>query len=179
MRWRDWTLVIAVGAALCAAALAEKGEKKSSAEAIETEREVTEAEVPAAALATLRKLAAGAEITEYAEESEEGHVFYEASWETASGAKVDVLVARTGALVEIEESVDSSQVPAAVRELARKSAGRSVPLVFEKKTTILYEVKFEDDDGLHELLLTPDGRCIEEEVEKHSTNDNEDEERDD
>ena len=84
---------------------------------------------------------------------------------------MDVLVSQSGALIEIEESVEDGQVPAPVRELALKSAGRNVPLTFEKKATILYEIKFEDADGLHELLLTPDGRCIEEEVEKGNADD--------
>ncbi|HUT90783.1 MAG TPA: hypothetical protein VMY37_14865 [Thermoguttaceae bacterium] len=132
----------------------------------ETERRVTEAEVPKAALTALKKLAEGAEIVEFAEETEHGSTFYEGSWKVASGAKMDVLVTPTGDLVEIELGVAADDVPAAVLAAARKAAGKKAPLAFEKKTMLLYEVKFRKGDRGHELLLTPDGRRAEQEVEK-------------
>ena len=132
----------------------------------EAERKVTEKKVPKAALAALKKLARGAEITEFAEEIEYGHTFYEGSWKARSGTKMDVLVTPTGDLVEIEEQVDAEKVPAAALKAARKAAGKDAQLAFEKKTMILYEVKFAKGDSRHELLLTPDGRRVEEEVEK-------------
>ncbi len=148
-----------------------KGEK-------ETEREVTEAEVPKAALAALKKLAAGAKITEFAEEVEHGHTFYEGSWKAPSGKNMDVLVTPTGDLVEIEEQVASEDVPAAVLAVAQKAAGKKAPLAFEKKTMLLYEVKFSKGDRRHELLLTPDGRRAQEEVEKRKPGKEEDEDED-
>lgn len=168
--WKLIALMIMLGLVVCAIASAQKGRKKtrrsSAAKAGEPERKVTEAEVPAAALATLKKLARRAEITEFAEEIEHGHTFYEGSWRARSGADMDVLVTTAGALVEIEERVAADKVPAAVRKAARKAAGKRVQLAFEKKTMILYEVKFQRDDSRHELLLSPDGRRVEEEVEK-------------
>jgi hypothetical protein len=132
----------------------------------EFERKVTAEKVPAAALEALKKLADGAEITEFAEEVEFGHTFYEGSWKNRSGANMDVLVTQTGDLVEIEQQVDIDEVPAAALKMARKAAGKDAELVFEKKTMILYEVKFQKGDSRHELLLTPDGRRMEESVEK-------------
>jgi len=44
---------------------------------------------------------------------------------------------------------------------------------------ILYEVKFSKDNTRHELLLTPDGRRVEEEVEKGKPHDDDDEGDDD
>ena len=132
----------------------------------ETERAVSAKEVPAAALATLKKLAAGAQITEFAEEIEHGHTFYEGSWKAPSGGNMDVLVTAAGDLVEIEEQVTLDRVPATVLAAARKAAGADARIGFEKKTLILYEVKFRKGDAWHELLLTADGRCVEEEVER-------------
>ena len=132
----------------------------------ETERTVGAQEVPAAALATLKKLAAGVQITEFAEEIEHGHTFYEGSWKAPSGGKMDVLVTAAGDLVEIEEQVTAKQVPATVLAAARQAAGADARMGFEKKTLILYEVKFRKGDAWHELLLTVDGRCVEEEVER-------------
>ncbi|MHC4602437.1 MAG: hypothetical protein ACYS6W_03785 [Planctomycetota bacterium] len=170
---RHWKLVavmVLVGAMLCAGAYAKKSKKKakraSAVKGGEVERKVTKSEVPKAALATLKKLARGAKITEYAEEIEFGHTFYEGSWKARSGANVDVLVTKAGALVEIEERVDTDKVPKAVSKMARKAAGKGAQLAFEKKTMILYEIKFRKGDSRHELLLTPDGRCIEKEVDK-------------
>ncbi len=174
MRWRNWKLVaclILLGVILCALAYAAEGD--------EAEREVTEAEVPAAALAALKKLARGAEITEFAEEVEHGHTFYEGSWRTPAGANMDVLVTPTGDLVEIEEQVGADAVPAAVLEAARKAAGKDAKLAFEKKTMILYEVKFQKGDRRYELLLTPDARRVEEEIEKGRSEDDDEGDEDD
>ncbi len=140
----------------------------------ESERQVKKEQVPKAALATLKKLAGRAEITEFAEEIEHGHTFYEGSWKSRSGANIDVLVTKSGDLVEIEEQVDTDKVPSAVLKAARKVAGKGAKLTFEQKTMILYEVKFSKDNSRHELLLTPDGRWVEEEVEKGKSDDEHD-----
>jgi len=132
----------------------------------EVERKVTEAQVPEAALEMLKKLAAGSKITEFAEEMENGHTFYEGSWQSPLTGQMDVLVTPTGDLVEIEEQVDADNVPPGALKAARKVAGKDAELAFEKKTMILYEVKFTKGESRHELLLTPDGRRVEEEVEK-------------
>ena len=145
----------------------------------EFERKVSKEDVPKAALATLKKLAGRAKITEFAEEIEHGHTFYEGSWKSRSGANIDVLVTKSGALVEIEEQVDTDKVPSAVLKAARKAAGKGTRLVCEQKTMILYEVKFSKDNTRHELLLTPDGRRVEEEVEKGKPHDDDDEGDDD
>jgi hypothetical protein len=162
---------------LCAATYARKekvkGKKASPAEAVkpaeaaepaEAERKVTEADIPAAALAALKKLAAGAEITEFAEEVEFGHTFYEGSWKSASGANMDVLVTPTGDLMEIEEQLSIDNVPAAALKVARKAAGKETELASEKKTMILYEFRFQKGGTEQELILTPDGRRFNEEA---------------
>jgi len=177
MRWRHCkpvVIVVLIGLLACVVSYAKKGKEEgkqlappqAAKEAEETERKITEAEVPAAALAALKKLAAGAEIIEFTEEIEYGHTFYEGTWKNPAGANVDVLVTPTGDLVEIEEQISTDKVPAAALKAAQKAAGKDVELAFEKKTMILYEVKFQKGDVGHELLLTPDGRKVEEEVTK-------------
>jgi uncharacterized membrane protein YkoI len=146
--------------------LLEKEEEERKAKSEEQEREVTEAEVPAPALAALKKLAGGAKLTEFAEEIEHGSTFYEGSWKTADGSNVDALVTPTGDLVEIEEQVTPEQVPAAILAAVRKLSGPDAPLFCEKKTMILYEVKFRKGDRRHEILYTPDGRTLERDIEK-------------
>ena len=158
---------------------ANKKDKEDKQVKGESERQVTKEEVPEAALATLKKLAGRAEITEFAEEIEHGHTFYEGSWNSRSGANMDVLVTKSGDLVEIEEQVDTDKVPAAVLKAARKAAGKGARLLCEQKTMILYEVKFSKDNARHELLLTPDGRRVEEEVEKSKPDNEKDADDDD
>jgi uncharacterized membrane protein YkoI len=138
------------------------------------ERKVTEAEVPKAALDALRKLAGGAAFTEFAEEIEHGHKFYEGSWRGPNG-KVDALVTETGDVVEIEEMIPNDQVPAAALAEVQKEAGKDAKLVFEKKTMILYEVHFKQDGKGREIILSPDGRQMHEEGEAKGEKENKDE----
>jgi hypothetical protein len=123
----------------------------------EQERTVTEAEVPPAALAALKKLAGSAVISEFSEEIEHGHKFYEASWKGPDG-NVDALVTETGDPVEIEETVSADDVPAAVRAALEKVAGKDAAIRFEKKTYLAYEAHFKKDGKHHEVMVTPDGR---------------------
>ena len=180
--WKMVAFMVLIGVMLCVAASEqkskEKGERSSLAKtskAVEIERKVTEAEVPKAALAALKKMAGGTEITEFAEEIEHGSTFYEGSWKSPSGTNMDVLVTPSGDLVEIEEEVAADNVPSAVLNAARKAAGKNAQLAFEKKTMILYEVKFREGERRHEVLLTPDGRRVKEEIEKGEHDDDEDE----
>ncbi|MBI5865327.1 MAG: PepSY-like domain-containing protein [Planctomycetes bacterium] len=158
------TIEIAVAAD---GALLPHGEEDAErAKADEQEREVKEAEVPPPALAALKKLAGEAKIAEFAEEIEHGGKFYEGSWKVAGGTGMDALVTATGALVELEEEVKAEQVPAAVFAAVKKAAGPDAKLFCEKKTMILYEVKFSKGEERHELLYTPDGRVVEKNIEK-------------
>lgn len=150
--------VVALVVGLTAFAQDKKSEKKFD----EKERTVKESEVPAAALSALRKQAGAAAITQFEEEMEHGHKFYEGSWKTAGG-KTDVLVTESGDLVEIEETVSADQVPATVRSEVEKDAGKDAKIVFEKKTMIMYEAHFKKGDKRAELVLTPDGRRSQEE----------------
>lgn len=131
----------------------------------ETERRVKESEVPAAALAALKKLAAGAHLTEFSEEKERGQTYYEGSWKGPNG-NIDALVTPTGDLVELEETVPFDSIPKAVQSEAREAAGKEAKLFVEKKTYVMYEVKFHKDDQKHEVLYAPDGRTHEHEKEE-------------
>jgi hypothetical protein len=142
----------------------------------EQERKVTEKEVPAPALAALKKLAGGAAFTEFAEEIEHGHKFYEGSWKGPDG-NVDALVTEPGDLVEMEEAVAAEKVPAPARAAAQKEAGKDAKLMWEKKTVVMYEVHFKKNGKGQEMILTPDGRRFHEEGgEKDAQDQDEDEE---
>ncbi len=144
------------------------GQEKN--EAIEQERSVKEAEVPPAALAALKKLAAGAAITEFAEEIEHGQKYYEGSWKGPNG-NIDALVTAVGDLVELEEVVPAENVPGPVRVEAQKDAGKDAKLMWEKKTVVMYEVHFKKNGKGHEMILTPDGRRFKEETDEERDKD--------
>lgn len=127
----------------------------------EQERQVTEADVPKAALDALKKLAGTAAITEFAQEIEHGHKFYEGSWAGPNG-NIDAVVTESGDLVVLEEIVPADKVPSAVRNEAQKAAGPDGQLTFEKKTQVLYELHFKKDGKDQEMLLTPDARLYDE-----------------
>ena len=152
---KQWIVAVGCAAfALLVGGLLAVAQNRAAVE--EKERKVKEAEVPKTALEALKKLADKAAITEYAEEVEHGHKFYEGTW-AGPGGKVDGLVTESGDLVEIEEVVSADKVPAAVRAASEKQAGKDAKLTFEKKTMVMYEVHFKKGDKGQELVLTPDG----------------------
>ncbi len=162
----------ALGLAMFAGVMVMAQNKK---EAVERERAVKEAEVPPAALAAIKKLAAGAPITEFAEEIEHGSKFYEGSWKGPDG-NVDALVTAAGDLVEVEEAVPAGKVPAPVRAEAEKDAGKEAKLTWEKKTIVMYEAHFKKDGKGREIVLIPDGRRYHEEDETDKDENEENEE---
>jgi len=121
------------------------------------EKRVDEAEVPKAALNTLKEIPGAAPITDFAEEVEDGRKFYEGTWAGPHG-HVDGLVTEAGALVEIEEAVPADVVPAATRAEAEREAGKGAAMSFEKKTLVMYEVHFKKDGLGREIIFLPDGR---------------------
>lgn len=130
----------------------------------ERERKVKESEVPKPALEALKRLAGGHALTEFSEEVEHGLTYYEGSWKGPNG-NVDALVTASGDLVETEEAVPEGSVPKVVLDKARSTAGKDAKLLVEKKTLILYEVKFRNNDRRHEVVYSPDGREHEHEEE--------------
>lgn len=144
----------------------DSAKSKQGAEAQEQEREVAEAEVPAAALATLKRLAGQAKLTEFAEEIEHGSTFYEGSWKNEAGHNIDALVTPEGYIVEIEEHIPINEVPPSVLEAAKKLAGKDAQFYCEKTTVTLYELKFRKDGKRYEVLFTTDGRAVEKEIEE-------------
>lgn len=121
------------------------------------EKQVKEAEVPKAALDALKKLSGGAAFTEFAEEVEHGHKFYEGSWKGPDG-NVDGLVSEAGDIVELEEAIPATKVPEGARAAIEKEAGKDATVHYEKKTIYLYEAHFKKDGKGREVIVTADGR---------------------
>lgn len=159
-RFRTVTITLVLSIIACLAIVQAKEPPKHE----EQERKVQEADVPKAALAALKKVSAGAKLTEFSEEIEHGMTYYEGSWKGPNG-NVDCLVTAAGDVVEIEEVIPAGTAPNAVIEKARASAGKDASLFVEKKTVYLYEVKFRKEGKRHEVIYSPDGREHEHEEE--------------
>lgn len=144
--------VVAV-ASFAAGGLVVRAQDKGKVE--DYEKKVKEADVPAPALAALKKLADGAAFTEFAEEVEHGVKYYEGSWKGPDG-NVDALVTEGGEVVEIEESMPADKIPAGVRAAAEKAGAKDG--TFERKTLYLYEVHFKKDGKPHELIFGANGQ---------------------
>ncbi len=160
MRMKRGFLMLAIALVVVAGVTVVQSGAEKRAE--ESEREVKEGEVPAAALAALKKLAGGASIREFAEEIEHGGTFYEGSWKGPDG-DVDGLVTAAGDVVEIEERIATEKVPSAVRAALAGEAGSGTSARFERKTIYVYEAHFKKDGKNREVVWTPDGRSFRQE----------------
>jgi uncharacterized membrane protein YkoI len=168
--------IVLLGGGAIGLALRQEPPEQEDAEKGESERTVTEDQVPKAALDALKKLAAGAKFTEFAEEVEHGHTFYEGSWKSADG-NVDAVVTPSGDLVALEEVIPADKVASAAREAVHKHAGKDTKLMIEKKTMILYEAHWTKDGKEQEMIVTPDGRRYYEDAAsggKHDEDDDDD-----
>ena len=161
-------IVAALCLAIAAPALLVYAQDKKDAKApdkkaaAEHERKVKESEVPAAAVAALKKLAAGAEITQYEQAVKHGETTYEGQWKTRAG-KMEVVVTPAGDMVASEEGLAADAIPSAVVATAKKAAGGS-ELQYEKVTEVHYKAKYKKDDQRHKMTLSPTGRTIKSEA---------------
>lgn len=160
MRLVNVAAAFALLGALAGTALVAAQEKKAGQD---YEKKVKESDVPPAALAALKKLAEGAAFTEFAEEVEHGHKFYEGSWKGPDG-NVDGLVSEAGDIVELEESIAPEKAPTGARTAAEREAGKDAKPRWERKTIYLYEIHFKKDGKGREVIFTADGRRFNEEA---------------
>lgn len=154
---------------LCVSALAQPAGKEHE----EKERKVKESEVPAAAMAGLKKASGQDKFDQIEEEIEDGHKFYEGQWKGPNG-RIEALVTEFGDLVEIEEHVSPDKVPAAVRVAAEKDSGKDATVMWEKKTAFTYEVHFKKGGKHHEMLFAPTGAQVHEDGDNGESKKDED-----
>jgi hypothetical protein len=89
-----------------------------------------------------------------------------------SGHNKDVLIDPEGAVVEVEEAVTLSSLPAAVKEQIKKQAGKgkilSVESITKNNTVVVYEAHVRKAGKTLEIKVAPDGKVISDENEKRS-----------
>jgi len=114
------------------------------------------ADLPGPAAAALQRHAGGAELGGVEKETDHGVALYEGAWKTGD-VHHEAKVTADGDLVELEETVAPSEVPAKVRDAAARTFGGGA-LRYTRKTLIRYEVEARVDGKEREVLYTPTGR---------------------
>jgi hypothetical protein len=127
------------------------------------EKKVKRSDLPPAVEKTVAKESAGATIRGFSEEKENGQTFYEAEM-TVNGHGKDVLMDASGNVVEVEEQVELSSLPAEVQAgLKAKAEGATivkVESIKKQEKLVAYEAKVEKDGKKKEVQVGPDGKPL-------------------
>ena len=127
------------------------------------EQTITMDQVPAAAMTAAKANANGVEFTAVAMDDDEGTDTYELSGKMANGMAFEVDVLADGTLEEIEEQVEFSAVPEAVRTTLGQNLSGFEPTVSEKSTR-------PNDVVIYEFEGTHEGKEIDVEINADGTN---------
>lgn len=128
------------------------------------DKKIQRADLPPAVEKTVA--AQGATIKGFSEEKENGQTYYEAELSVAGHSK-DVLIDRTGAIVEVEEQVSLESLPAGVKDALQAKAGKGKILKIESLTKrnklVAYEAKVNTAGKKSEIQVGPDGQTLDHE----------------
>lgn len=132
----------------------------------EQEKKIQRTDLPAPVEKTVAAQSQGATIKGFSEEKENGQTYYEAEMMVGGHSK-DVLIDRTGSVVEIEEQVAFDSLPAAVKEGLQSKAGQGKIVKVESLTKhdklVAYEAKVQADGKKREIEVGPDGKQLDHE----------------
>ena len=135
----------------------------------DSEKKVKMADLPEAVRKTVQEQSKGATLRGLAKEVEDGKTFYEAELKV-NGRNKDVLIDPSGAVVEIEEQVALSSLPAEVQATIKKGAGKgkitAVESITKNNALEAYEAHVTRAGKRSEIKVAPDGKLITTENEK-------------
>ena len=130
------------------------------------EKKINRSDLPAAVEDTVAAESRGAVIRGFSVENESGHTYYEAEM-TVNGHSRDVLIDKSGAIVEVEEQVPFESLPASVREGLQARAGKGKIVKVESITKhdriVAYEAKVLTGTKKSEVQVGPDGKPVDHE----------------
>ncbi len=127
--------------------------------------------VPNAVDATAKRIAGPEKIEKIEREHDDGEIVYEAIWHVG-GLEREATIAADGRLIDLEEELDSTQVPSPVRAAALVKLANAQTIKFVKHSSGDYEAEAIIDGKEHEIVLSADGAV-------KATDDDEDEDDDD
>ena len=138
----------------------------TSSVAQEKEKKIKRSDLPAAVEKTVAAQSQGATIRGFSEEKENGQTYYEAEM-SVNGHSRDVLIDKTGAIVEVEEQVGVDSLPGPVKEGLQTKAGSGKIMKVESITkhdkVVAYEAQVITNGKRSEVQVGPDGKPLDHE----------------
>jgi hypothetical protein len=129
----------------------------------QAEKKVRRNQLPAAVEKTVAAESQGATIKGFSREVEDGKTFYEAEM-NINGHTKDILMDTSGNVVEVEEQVDLTTLPAAVQDALKKAAGRGkiemVESLIKNGTLVAYEGHVKRGLKRFEIQVGPNGEKL-------------------
>jgi hypothetical protein len=130
------------------------------------EKKIQRSDLPPAVEDTVVAESRGAVIQGFSLENENGQTFYEAET-TVSGHRRDVLIDKSGAVVEVEEQVPFGSLSASVKEGLQAKAGKGkivrVESITKHDRLVAYEAKVLTGTKKSEVQVGPDGKPLDHE----------------
>ena len=130
------------------------------------EKKIKRSELPAAVEKTVVEQSKGAAISGFNEEKENGQTTYEVEM-LVNGHTKDVQMDANGAVIEIEEQVDSQAVSAEVRAGLQAKAGKGkiakIESITKKEKLVAYEAQVVTNGKKSEVQVGPDGQPLDHE----------------
>jgi hypothetical protein len=127
------------------------------------EKKIKRSDLPPAVEKTVALQSQGAIIRGFSEEKENGQTYYEAAMVVDNHSK-DVLVEKSGAIVEVEEQVAMDSLPAAVRKGLQARAGKGKLVKVESITKhdklVAYEAQVMTGGARSEVQVGADGKPL-------------------
>lgn len=130
------------------------------------EKRIQRSDLPPAVEKTVAARSQGAIIKGFSQEKENGQTFFEVEM-TVNGHSKDILVDPKGNIVEVEEEVEFSSLPAEVRTGLQAKAGNGKIVTVESLTKhdklVAYEAKVQIAGKRSEIQVGPDGQSLDHE----------------
>ncbi len=130
------------------------------------DRKIGKSELPEAVRNTAEQQSAGATVTGYSKERENGKLEYEVQM-TVNGHSKDVTIAPDGRVLEVEEQVTMSQLPADVQAGLQTKAGAGKIAKIESLTKggkiVAYEAQVMTAGKHSEVQVGPNGKALDHE----------------
>lgn len=127
------------------------------------EKKIKRAQLPPAVEKTVSRESEGATVKGFATEVEHGKTFYEASL-TVDGHSKDILIDKSGNIVEVEEEVSIDSLPAVVQDALKKAAGSGSIELVESLTKngnlVAYEGHVKQGKKRSEIQVGPNGEKL-------------------
>ena len=140
----------------------------SSASATQEKRKISRKQVPVPIQEAFQKIFAGASIKQAEVEEKDGKLIYHLTGKH-NGNEVELVYALEITLIEQQEDIPLSDLPAAVAAAIKAAHPTAIITETEKITRngilLGYEVELEEGKQKLELRLTPDGKILERKVD--------------